>query len=252
MNVYEQAEALLPQLADAYAKGASISALAREHDLRREAIGTVLVQHGYAPSSPERDRVLEYVRTNPGLSVDDLAIRLDISKSSVSRYLRGVPERRLVVSRKQTDQSKFSDADMANALRVAYRQLGERRSKGLSRMQYKKLTEDKNDVPAASTFIRRYGTWSAACERAGINASKARRPSYEQTWSDDDIIEAVADFIEETGTTTYHAYVAWAQEHGRPSGPLLVQRWGSWSIARREAINQMDAPVDSTTDEHVA
>jgi hypothetical protein len=71
---------------------------------------------------------------------------------------------------------------------------------------------------------------------AGVTASKARRDNYVQDWSNDDIVAAVDEFISTTGITSYHAYAAWAREHGRPSGPLLVQRLGGWADARRLAI----------------
>lgn len=237
-TMYERAEKLLPKLVKAHDAGTSISALAVKYQLRREAVATVLAQHGHGHSSPERERVLAYVRDHQGLSVDDLSLQLNISKSSISRYLRGTDEHRLVVSRKLTDLNKFSDDAMAAALRAAYRELGDDRTKGLSRVRYNKLKSE--DQPAASTFIRRYGSWSEACRRAGVTAAKPRRPSYEQEWSNDDILDAVAEFVAETGTTTYHAYAAWAREHARPSGPLLITRMRSWAQARREALARTD------------
>src|SRR5262245_33124829 len=123
---YERAEAVIDELIRAHSEGTSISTMATRHGLRREAIATVLAAHGHGTSSPAREAVLGYVRDHPGLSVDDLSLRLDTSKSSISRYLRGTPEHKLVVSRKQTDLSKFSDQHMYDALRSAYRQLPDR------------------------------------------------------------------------------------------------------------------------------
>jgi DNA-binding transcriptional ArsR family regulator len=232
---YERAAAVADELLAAHERGESVSAMAEEHGLRREAIASELSKHGIGEPSPAREAVLEYVRKNPGLSVDDLSLRLDLSKSSVSRYLRGTPEHRLVVSRKQSPTQKFTDAQMSDALKAAYRQLDDR-SKGLSRKRYRELMEGQ-DVPAAATFIRRYGTWSEACRLAGVTAAKARRTNYVQDWSNEDIVAAVVEFIESTGLTNYHAYAAWAREHDKPSGPLLVQRLSGWADARRLAIN---------------
>jgi DNA-binding transcriptional ArsR family regulator len=210
--------------------------MAEEHGLRREAIASELAKHGIGEPSPAREAVLEYVRKNPGLSVDDLSLRLDLSKSSVSRYLRGTQEHRLVVSRKVSPVVKFTDAQMADALREAYRQLDDR-SKGLSRKRYKELMAGK-DVPAAATYIRRYGTWSEACRLAGVTAAKARRDNYVQDWSNQDIVDAVAEFVNTTDQLSYHAYADWAREHDRPSGPLLVQRLGGWAKAKTLAMSQ--------------
>ncbi len=235
---YERAAAISAELLAAHERGESVSAMAEQHGLRREAIAAELSNHGIGEPSVAREAVLEYVRRNPGLSVDDLSLRLDLSKSSVSRYLRGAPEHRLVVSRKSSPSQKFTDADMAEALKAAFTQLDDR-SKGLSRKRYKELMAGK-EVPAAATFIRRYGSWSEACKRAGVTAAKARRDNYVQEHSNDDIVAAVAEYIETTGLTSYHGYAAWAREHGKPSGPLLVQRLGGWADARKLAI-QLEA-----------
>jgi hypothetical protein len=140
----------------------------------------------------------------------------------------------LVVSRKVSPQVQYSDAQMADALFWAYSQL-EDRSKGLSRKKYQELTADR-EVPAAATYIRRYGSWSEACRLAGVTTAKARRDNYVRSHSNEDIVAAVDEFITKTGQTSYHAYAAWAREHGRPSGPLLVQRLGGWADARKMAI----------------
>jgi predicted transcriptional regulator len=234
---YARAEDLVDELVAARDRGDSISSMATQHGLRREAITTVLTQRGISDSSPARDAVLLYVREHPGLSVDDLALRLDLSKSSVSRYLRGAPEQRLVVSRKHTDLSKFSEDEMGEALRSAYRSLSaEERNKGLSRVKYMAIMKGVETAPAASTFIRRYGSWTAACERHGITAAKPKRTNYVQEWTNDDILAAVNEFITETGSTVFHAYAEWARQNKKPSGPLLIMRFQSWSNARKEAI----------------
>ena len=242
LSQYDRAEAVIDDLKAAHERGESISSMAVAHNLRREAITTVLTQHGVGISSPAREAVLAYVRANPGLSVDDLALRLDLSKSSVSRYLRGSEEQRLVVSRKHTDLSKFSEDDMGEALRTAYRSLSaEERSKGLSRVKYMALIEGKENMPAASTFIRRYGSWSVACETHGITAAAARRSNYEQEWTNDAILDAINEFIDATGSTVFHAYAAWARDNGRPSGPLLIMRFRSWADARKAAIKRRES-----------
>jgi DNA-binding transcriptional ArsR family regulator len=236
-TMYGRAEAILPQLVEDFEGGKTISAMAEEYGIRREAVATVLTANGYGVSSSAREAILAYVRNNPGLSVDDLAIRLDMTKSSISRYLRGSKERHLVVTRKGKDLNMFSDAEMAESLRAVFRALSpEQRSDGLSRVRYNKLRAE--GTPAASTYIRRYGSWSGACELAGINASKPRREGYRHEFSDEDILVAIEDFTADTGLITYNAYVDWARENGRPSGPLVIQRLGGWAVARREVLRR--------------
>jgi len=237
---YEQAAQISAELLAAHERGESVSSLSKQYGLRREAITAELTKHGIGAPSAARSAVLDYVRLHPGLSVEDLSLRLDLSKSSVSRYLRGTDEHRLVVSRKTNPQQRFSDGQMADALKEAFRRLPDR-SKGLSRKRYKELMADVPDAPAAATFIRRYGSWSEACRLAGVTAAKARRDNYVQTHTNQDIIDAVTEFIQNSGQTSYHGYAAWARENGRPSGPLLVQRLGGWAEARRLAIKDQAA-----------
>ena len=236
LSHYERAAAITDRLLADYRSGDSIAKLATKHELRRDAVAAELAKYGIGRPSPARERVLEFVRENPGLSIDDIALRLDLAKSSVSRYLRGAEEHKLVVARKTNPVVTYTDAQMAEALRAAFKKLPDR-SKGLSRKQYAKLMADE-EVPAAATFIRRYGSWSAACTKAGVTASASRRGSYTREWTDEQILDAVTEFIETTGSTAYHPYARWATEHGRPSGPLLVTRLGGWADARRMAIER--------------
>jgi transcriptional regulator with XRE-family HTH domain len=236
LSHYERAAEITERLLAEYRAGDSIAALAEKHGLRRDAIAGELARYGIGRPSPARERVLDFVRKNPGLSIDDIALRLDLAKSSVSRYLRGAEEHKLVVSRKTNPITQYTDAQMAEALRAAFKKLPDR-SKGLSRKQYAKLMKDEN-VPAAATFIRRYGSWSEACTLAGIAASPSRRGTYTREWTNDQIIDAVIEFIDTTGSTAYHPYARWATEHGKPSGPLLVTRLGGWADARRLAITR--------------
>src|ERR1700748_2387047 len=112
---YQRAEALSAELLAAHGRGESVSAMAKQHGLRREAVAAELARHGIGARSAPKEAVLAYVRDHPGLSVDDLSLRLDLSKSSVSRYLRGTPEHRLVVSRKTPPVQEYSDAAAGEA-----------------------------------------------------------------------------------------------------------------------------------------
>lgn len=245
-NHYTRAEAKLPELTKLYKGGASTNALAKQFDIRREAIATVLMVAGIAPSTPGRDRLLEYVREHSGVTVDELAVELDMPKSTVSRYLRGTPEQRLVVIRKTTDYAVYSDRQKIAALKDAWRMLDRKqKAKGLSRKRYDKLVGHATDKPSSVTFIRRWGTWTKACEAAGIRAAETRRVSYAQEFSNDDILDGINQFIDETGTTSFHKYTAWAKGSGAASGPLVVIRHGSWSDARVKAINRKEELASS-------
>lgn len=243
-NQYIQAERLLPQLKEQYAAGVSTNALAKQYGLRREAIATVLTTAGVIASTEGRERVLAYVRKHRGVSLDEVVEALKIPKTTVSRYLRGTDEQAMVVTRKKTDYKTYSDEQKLAALKEAWEQLDEdQRSKGLSRVRYDRLVGSRDDRPSSVTFVRQYGSWSAACEAAGIAAAAARRSSYEREYDDDAIVDGIRRFINETGRTSFHAYAAWAKENGEASGPLVIIRLGSWRSARERVIEFNAAAV---------
>lgn len=243
-NHYTRAEELLPQLTQLFKAGTSTNALSKQFGLRREAVSTVLMAADVMPSTPGRDRLLSYVDENPGLSVDDLAEALEMPKSTVSRYLRGTPQHASVITRKKSDYTTYSDEQKKQSLQEAWGQLSPaEQEKGLSRSRYDKLVGKRKDYPSSVTFVRRYGSWSAACEAAGLKASAPRRSNYEREFEDEDVVEGVRQFIEETGKTSFHAYAAWAKTSGTASGPLVIVRLGSWSEARRLALG-LDAQAE--------
>lgn len=245
-NNYTRAEALLDELTEGYQNKVSLSELSRKYEIRREAIVVVLTVAGVMPSNESRDRLLEYVRENKGLSIDDLALRLDMPKSTVSRYLRGTKEQTMVVIRKTTDYTTYPDAVKIKALKEAWKKLPKaKKADGLTRKFYDETVGKTKDRPSSVTFIRRWGSWSEACKQAGITSAASRREGYQQEFTNDAILDGINQFVEETGQTTFHAYAEWAKGSGAASGPLIVIRFGSWADARIAALERVDNPLVS-------
>ena len=224
------------ELLAAHERGESVSAMASEHGLRREAIATELAKHGIGAPSPGTGGGAGVRPAQPRSVGRRPRLRLDLSKSSVSRYLRGTPRAPAGgLAARRAPTQKFTDAQMADALKAAFRQLDDR-SKGLSRKRYRELMEDE-DVPGRGDVHP-----SLRDLVGGVSVGRGRRrprpvgTNYVQDWSNDDIVAAVVEFIDDHRVDRYHAYAAWARENGRPSGPLLVQRLGGWADARQLAI----------------
>jgi DNA-binding transcriptional ArsR family regulator len=231
----EKAAEMADELKAARDAGESLASISRRTGLRREVVSMTLGEGG----SEQRAAVLKFVRENPGLSVDDITLRLGLGKNTVSRYLRGTEEHDLLVSRKTSPKVQYSDTQMFEALRTAWRKLdADGRANGLSRTKYERLMTDEDIAPSPSAYVRRYRSWSAACALAGITASAARRASYSRSFTDDDILDAISDYEAETGETSYHKYCDWARANGRPSGPSIIVRMSAWSTARRSAMEK--------------
>ena len=88
--------------------------------------------------------------------------------------------------------------------------------------------------------IRHFGTWRAACERAGLEANSTR--SHSSRWTDEQLLRAVADYLAEPGTTgSYAGYQEWARgADGAPSGALLRSRFGTWAEAKQRLAPTRD------------
>jgi post-segregation antitoxin (ccd killing protein) len=125
---------------------------------------------------------------------------------------------------------EFSDDQLLDGLRAAAEQLGEPLTNG----DYDTWQRGRDAAASPALLIRRFGSWRAACEAAGLSANATR--STTRRWSEDDLIAAVAAYLSTEGATgSFADYSAWAraQEHA-PSGATLRQR-GTWADLKRRA-----------------
>lgn len=124
----------------------------------------------------------------------------------------------------------FSEAELLAALRAAAAELGEPLTTG----DYDAWQRGRDTAASPALLIRRFGSWRAACEAAGLSANATRSTS--RRWSEDDLLAVVAAYLASDGATgSYADYSAWARTHeGAPSGATLRQR-GSWADLKRRA-----------------
>jgi hypothetical protein len=125
---------------------------------------------------------------------------------------------------------EFSDAQLLDALRTAAAELGE----PLTNTDYDAWQRGRDDAASPALLVRRFGTWRAACEAAGLSANATR--STTRRWSEEDLVAAVAAYLATAGSTgSFADYSAWARvQEGAPSGATLRQR-GSWAELKRRA-----------------
>lgn len=85
-------------------------------------------------------------------------------------------------------------------------------------------------------LIRRFGTWSAACEAAGVSPGPARRQTYVRAFSDDEMLALVREFLD-GGGSTYADFTAWCSARkGGPSAGHIRNTFGTWSAAKTAAL----------------
>jgi transposase len=229
-----------------HGRGESISAIARAVGRHRHVVTAVLAETGRPASSRNgvRERMLEFIRRSPGMPKKDIAQRFGIHPNTVAEYLRGAPEAALVVQGRDGEPlQRYSDADIARALNEAWDALDEDgRARGMSRDHYDRTARrleaaDGVRRPSSALLtIRRYGSWTEACQSVGIRPGRSPVSPVPRRYQRDDVLEWVVRYIRETGGTTIAGYSRWAAANGGPSAATVRNRYGRWSDVRRDAL----------------
>lgn len=93
--------------------------------------------------------------------------------------------------------------------------------------------------PSVPRIGQRYGSWTAACEAAGVTAGRAVRNNYESRWSDNDLAEIVRQYLLDPDVpNSANRFDAWKRVNV-PDGPsfqTVRNRFGSWTEAKRRAL----------------
>lgn len=88
--------------------------------------------------------------------------------------------------------------------------------------------------PGSQTIAKRFGTWKAACEAAGVEPTTRGRGNYEQKWSWDEIVGFVVEYLMDLSTVgSFADYEDWRskQTNEVPSGALVRKRMSTWGDA---------------------
>lgn len=128
--------------------------------------------------------------------------------------------------------TKYTDEQMLDVLREESKKLG---GKQPSSQTWTRL-------PAAPTYVIRFGSWQRACNLAGVGTAK---PVYRKNrWADEQLAGVVLEFLSDTDNAKGggpNAYDTWrATRNGYPSAALIRQRFSGWVAARKAALKLRD------------
>lgn len=139
---------------------------------------------------------------------------------------------------KRTTQQTWTDEQLLDALRAA--SLFEF---PLTRLKYDNLLRvGQVDGPSGVRVMQRFGTWSAACDAAGVESGAARAAPYETRWTDDELLKFVSDYLRAPNYGgTFAGYDAWRKESGTDAAGsgTIRNRLGTWSEVKRRALETM-------------
>lgn len=162
-------------------------------------------------------------------NVEDVAAAFQLPPIYISRIVDTIKLRELYRRRGRAEPK--SEDDMEEALRRAADAQGE----PLTIPAYRKVAKALM-LPADRTLVKHYGTFQAACEKAGVKCNPARGPR-KKSITKGQCIEAVRECHRQLGKRpSYAEYTAWAKNEGKPSGPTVRAKCGSWGAAYRAAF----------------
>ncbi len=179
--------------------------------------------------------VRAFLAEHPGSSRAEVAAAVGVPATSVGKLL-GEDARRLLVT-SSAQESDFTEASILAVLRDVAAALGE----PLSADSYDEVWRDYSG-PSSVRIIQRFGSWNTACRAAGLRVN-AGRTVYRRSWTQEQLVDAVADYLGSPGSRgSYAGYQAWAKEHdGRPSAQTVRNVLGNWATAKSAALVAIEA-----------
>lgn len=180
----------------------------------------------------DRKRILDWAQQNPGLSAHDAEEALALKDGRVSEAL-GSDVARVFVRQKPKAHVQYTDAVIVESLRSASVLQGE----PMSKVAYDEYVEVFGG-PSGVLLMKRFGSWKAACRAAAL-AVHPSRGNTRRRWSQGQLVEVLIEYFRSPGARgTLDDYCRWAGEDKpvRPSGPTILNRFGSWTAAKRAAL----------------
>jgi hypothetical protein len=121
-------------------------------------------------------------------------------------------------------KERYSDGEIAGALRAAGKIAGEPLSVG----KYDKIRSTCAG-PSAIRLIQRFGSWSAACEAAGVKSGEAKR-TYVRRWERSQIVDLVRQYLRASRKVSFQDFSQWLKKvPNAPSSATCRNVGVSWS-----------------------
>lgn len=240
-------------------EGLTLEQIASKFGITRERARQIANQGGAASAAELRRRrqlsqaergdhlrqaIISFVETNLGLDIEDVAERLGVTVTELRR-LAPSHIRRLTVSPddRSAGNVRWSPEDILTALRQAATY-----EYPLSAVAYAGLVSSGEvDGPSVPLVFMRYGSWTAACTKAGIESGVSPIENYESRWTERDLLRSVRTYLLQPDSLgTFEGYGSWARSLGddTPSSATIRVRLGTWNSVKRRALQLQEGPSD--------
>jgi 5-methylcytosine-specific restriction protein A len=183
-------------------------------------------------------RAIRDLREHPGTTIDEAAERMRVSAED----LRGLDQTvtRLYIQEARSAVVSRSDMEILESVRDAATY-----EYPLTSAAYADLVRrGVVNGPSLPGVTLRFGSWSAACERAGVEHGQAVR-TYDSAWTDHDLVTCLAEFLATSSMTSIQAFETWVRPRDTyPSGVTIRNRFGSWSAAKSAGLGELARRAD--------
>jgi len=136
-----------------------------------------------------------------------------------------------------TYESRWSDEEILDAIRDAALYEFPLTTSAYAEL----LSQGQITGPSTPRISQRFGSWTAACDAAGVVAGQTMRSHYESRWSDDDLLRIVRQYLLDLEAPSSAAGFDEWKRTCAPDGPsfqTLRNRFGSWTEVKRRALAQ--------------
>lgn len=181
----------------------------------------------------DRETVLAWARVNTGRTIAEAAASINLPEVRIREVLKAGEAQRFFAAPRRVYEPRFTDQQICEAIRAA------------AYVHGSPLSHDKYDAWArgrnAATVVRitqRFGTWSAACREAGVEAHTPAR-TYTRRWTAGQMLDAAIDYFASPGATyTYDDFDRWLRTQASlPSAQTIRNQFGSWATVKAAAMD---------------
>lgn len=134
-----------------------------------------------------------------------------------------------IYSRYYYENTKYTDEELVEYLQQA--------ADKLDRAPPSAKIDELDSYPSATTYIKRFGTWSDALEAAGLDPNK-RGNNRNKKYSDTMILRKLGAVIQDLGE--FPTIRQWNQSYGPPSSSTICTRFDSWTLACHKAVELVE------------